>query len=87
MDGTAGITLLAPQRCKLLAVQVEINIADDHVCCARKHIVVLAALRDRVVCAWALGGGGCLKLRPSMLYHMPPSDVPALQYHIRHGVM
>ena len=56
MDGTAGITLLAPQRCKLLAVQVEINIADDHVCCARKHIVVLAALRDRVVCAWALGG-------------------------------
>ena len=37
-------------------VQVEINIADDHACCARKHIVVLAALRDRVVCAWALGG-------------------------------
>ena len=39
--------------------QVEINIADDHACCVRKHIVVLAALRDRVVCAWALGG--CLK--------------------------
>ena len=55
--------------------------------CATGLCVVLAALRDRVVCAWALGGGGCLKLRPSMLYHMPPSDVPALQYHIRHGVM
>ena len=42
-----GITLLAPRRCKLLAVQVEINIADDHACCARKDTVVLATLRDR----------------------------------------
>jgi len=42
-----GITLLAPRRCKLLAVQVEINIADDHACCAPKDTVVLATLRDR----------------------------------------
>ena len=42
-----GITLLAPRRCKLLAVQVEINIAADHACCARKDTVVLATLRDR----------------------------------------
>ena len=59
----SGITLLfAPRRFKLLAVQVEISIADELVCCDRDHTVVLAALRDRVVCVWALRG--CLKVLP-----------------------
>ena len=70
-----------------LAVRVQIDTVGEHVCCARKHTVVLAAPRGRVLCVRAFGDvEDASEVLPNMLYRASRFDLEAYLRHIQQGI-
>ena len=78
--------MFTPQDCKILAVWVQVSTEGEHVCCARKQTVVLAAPHGRVLCVRAFGDvEDASQVLPSIAFALSCWGVPACLFESHRG--